>query len=824
MTDTVTKWINKIEEKKRKIQEKHEEVIRKKEKKEEEKWRKELAKKEEKIYKQREKEAEKVKRQVLKEEQKMYRRLEKEEELFLRKQKKEEERLRRTQQQEEDRLRRQQEEERTQHKNKQELATQRFRRSIPLSPQILPHVSLPRNNEKKWSVSDFEDNRPSMTEWVRSNIVSPFLVPFDYGTHEVSRVLVHGQVKVGKREIVEYIAMRDLGKVNRKHVFISSFHRVADKSQREELENHNLVVCSVNNKQKSEETLKLIKKFLTRPSMTLVVHWDECDYGTGDKQNLCKIYHHLKEQPRVFSVLYSATPEELIYSSEISKHLSEEDLDDAGSIDGDSIGEDLVTQFSKTGVVRVYTPPEGYCGAAKFLQEDLVQDATPFFIRKPGRGELAYELSEQGRQIILGAKANLREINRRLRRLEDEKDEAEERGAPVTVIEEINQRINDTIPRFIVVLRITYNNGETKGEEDTYMESRCNNSHKAFHTFHQHWKTMSELKDVDVYFDKPDDEDLDTTEADQKRVRWGDHAYWRKNYRQRVALIVHDQTSTRSTEWGIHDMVYATHDYRKRIIFNTVAQAQLRSAHYAQKYGGFQRIAIYGHLKTFQLCANMITVAQYIENDWSMRKIPNSEPPRYRLKHLTNQPLPEEFGGESSNIAGFPNAEAKRLMGLLGCHTNVGSKMSQRVKGKCGQAPVIKHKFYAVPDPTDRVFVESIIEHVIKVDPDFAAYGVCEKTFQLAAYFNESKKEKDEKGAWTGKWVGNFRTQWKIYFYEELCSQRWGIDGDTNTIRLTECYLDETCETVGLCLRVNTGEMQEVDTLVTHGSMYSKDK
>jgi hypothetical protein len=335
---------------------------------------------------------------------------------------------------------------------------------------------------------------------------------------------------------------------------------------------------------------------------------------------------------------------------------------------------------------------------------------------------------------------------------------------------------------------------------------------------------MPELRDVDVYFDKPDDEDLDTTEADQKRVRWGDHSYWRKNYRQRVALIVHDQTSTRSTEWGIHDMVHATHDYRKRIIFNTVAQAQLRSAHYAQKYGGFQPIAIYGHLKTFQLCAKMITVAQYIENDWSMRKIPNSEPPRYRLKHLTNQPLPEEFGGESSNRVGFTNPEAKRLLGELGCHTNVGSKMSQRVKGKCGHAPVIKHKFYAVADPTDRDMLQSIIEFVIKIDPDFTQYGIGEKTFQVGAYFNESKKEKDENGEWTGKWVGTFRKQWKIFYYEELCSQRWGMDGDTNTIRLTECYLDETCETVGLCLRVNTGEMQEVDSLVTHGSMYSKEK
>lgn len=840
----------KIQEKKRKIHEKQEVSVRKKEKKEEDKMRRQREKEEEKFRKQQEKDAEKEGQRLRKQQEiddyRAYLQKEREECKAYRQLQKEEAELRRIEKREEAKLLEQQQVERNLQKSKQEIAKQereleriRSKRSTTtttststISSRKVPLISAPRNNEKKWSVSDFEDNRPAMTEWTRSNIISPFLSAFDLGTHEVSRVLVHGQVKVGKREIVEYIAMRDLGKVSRVHVFISSFHRVADKSQREELENHNLVVCSVNNKQKCEETLKLIKKLLTKPSTSLVVHWDECDYGTGDKQNLCKIYTHLKDECRVFHILYSATPEELIYSKEISKHMVEDwgvegtEVDDARSIDGDLVenGDDLVTQFSKTGVVRIYTPPEGYCGAAKFLQEDLVQDASPFFCRTPGRRTLGYELSEQGRQIILGAKANLREINRRLRSLEGEKDDAEERGDPASVIAEIDQKISDTIPRFIVVLRITYNNGETQGEEDTYMETRCNNSHKAFHTFHQYWKTMPELKDVDVYFDKPDDEDLDTTEADQKRVRWGDHSYWRKNYKQKVALIVHDQTSTRSTEWGIHDMVFATHDYRKRIIFNTVAQAQLRSAHYAQKYGGFQPIAIYGHLKTFQLCAKMITVAQYIENDWSMRKIPSSEPPRYRLKHLANQPVPEEFGGEAANIAGFTNTEAKRVMALLGCHTNVGSKMSQRVRGKCGQAPIIKHKFYAVPDPTDRDFVQSIIEHVIKIDPDFAEYGVREKIFQVSAYFNENKKEKDEDGEWTGKWVGTFRKQWKIFFYEDLCSQRWGMDGDTNTIRLTECYLDETCETVGLCLRVNTGEMQEVDTLVTHGSMYSKGK
>ena len=81
--------------------------------------------------------------------------------------------------------------------------------------------------EKPWSVDQFEEYRPHMTEFVRSKVV-PLLNHHDVNSK--NRVLIHGQVKVGKREIVEYIAVRDAINQFRIHVFISSFHRKADES------------------------------------------------------------------------------------------------------------------------------------------------------------------------------------------------------------------------------------------------------------------------------------------------------------------------------------------------------------------------------------------------------------------------------------------------------------------------------------------------------------------------------------------------------------------------------------------------------------------
>ena len=664
-------------------------------------------------------------------------------------------------------------------------------------------------NEKKWSVSDFEVNRPHMVTWVNNNIVEYLSFPFD-----IRRILIHGQVKVGKREIVEYISMRDTVDPTIYHVFISAFHRTADESQRRELKNHNLHVFSVNNKKIINEVIEFLGMSLENEEIRIVIHIDECDYGTGSKQNLSQIYNFIRDHERVFTILYSATPEEVLYSEEIVKETEEN-------------GTNFISDFYEIGLVKKYEPPEGYCGASKFLEENLVYNALPFFCES----EIAnnYVLSEQGKTIIEDAKRNLREYERRHRKLMNELDplieneDGSNEGDGVCN-DNIITELNSIVVKNIIVLRLTYSHGDDNDCDSSsdYSESDDSESSesirkKAIYDFIRCSKNMPELQDVAIYLDKQTDTKLKklNTNITCQNIEWGNPEFWHKIVpRDKVVIIVHDQTSTRSTEWVFHDRIFATHDYRKRIIFNTVAQAQLRSAHYAQRYKGFQPIRIYGHLKTFQLCAGTITSVDYMTNDWNIRKIPRSNPPRYRLKNINADTLlPQELGGELPNEDGYPHQEAEKMLLVLGCTHNGGSKMSQRVRGKCKKVHVVANEFYPVEDPLNPSVVKSVIENIKKVS-EFKD-TLSGRNFKCNDYFSEKKKEIID-GEWTGKWLG-FLRGFRLLEYDTLTTEIWGMNF-TNNVRLFECYNNGI---IGLCLKVCTPNLESIEDLETWKSMYN---
>ena len=103
-------------------------------------------------------------------------------------------------------------------------------------------------DKKPWSVAVFETQRTHMTNFVRSKILPKLEDAL------CRRVVVRAPVKSGKREMVEYIAMRDsVGEPTRKHAFISAWHRKADEEQRDELGGQNMAVFSVT----SEKNLSL---------------------------------------------------------------------------------------------------------------------------------------------------------------------------------------------------------------------------------------------------------------------------------------------------------------------------------------------------------------------------------------------------------------------------------------------------------------------------------------------------------------------------------------------------------------------------------------
>ena len=101
-------------------------------------------------------------------------------------------------------------------------------------------MSIP---EKPWSVDTFERERPHLTSFVKHTITPRI------NASQCRRIVLRAPVKCGKREIVEYTAMRDKdNKDTRVHAFLSAWHRVADEDQRNELGTHNLAVFSITNK------------------------------------------------------------------------------------------------------------------------------------------------------------------------------------------------------------------------------------------------------------------------------------------------------------------------------------------------------------------------------------------------------------------------------------------------------------------------------------------------------------------------------------------------------------------------------------------------
>ena len=658
------------------------------------------------------------------------------------------------------------------------------------SSLLMTRSSKIENPEKPWTVDQFEELRRDMTEFVRNEVVP--LLNEDLGSN---RLLIHGEVKVGKREVVEYISVRDSYNPTRIHVFISAFHRKSDEGQRDELEQHGINVFSVYNKKKQTEAITFVRECLDDGKF-VVIHWDECDYGTGERQNLANIYKIFKKSPHVFNILYSATPEELLYSDDIASNSED----------------DLISDFYENGVVKKFTPPMGYCGAKKFIENDLVFQALPFF----ESSSCGVRLTEQGKSIIAQAKAELRKSNRRRRNLLNDREDAEDSN-DLAKIDEINHQLGQIQTRNVIVLRLSYFEGDDYDHDENYdVSESC--KEKAIHSFLKNSQHVEELEGVVIYADKLDVKEFDALpKVSAERIKWSNKQYWENMTKEKIVLVVHDQTATRSTEWVFHDRIYATHDYRKRLTFNTVAQAQLRCAHYEQNYQNkFQPINIYGDVKTWKFAIGLIDAAEYLTNEWFLRKIPKSNPPRWRIKNALNVQtiLPrivinvrgelETYGGSIPNTAGYSTEVAQKMLVQLGGTNNGGSKMSQRVKGSSKKIPITMSKFYPCePHEKDNVL------HSIHTDVEIMEY-LGDYTFTGRNLFEYIDVESQQ--------YKGYHRKLDVFTAEALKDDLWGIRIGREHARLTVCY--NSSNQLGLLLRIATGETKEVNNLEAYKSMY----
>ena len=487
-------------------------------------------------------------------------------------------------------------------------------------------VAPRKDSRTAWSVADFEAERPHLTSFVRDRILSLL------DAEVCNRILIRAPVKSGKREMVEYIAMRDnCASPHRLHAFLSAWHRSADEEQRKELGIHNLKVFSITTKPKAEECARWVRQGIAAGKQ-VVLHLDECDFGAGDRQILASVYQEFRAVDPVSFVLYSATPQEVLFSGEVEQ----EEYDE------------MVRDMVYAGEFVEYDPPAGYCGPGRFLDERLVTEAKPFFTTA-NNGRI--HLTPQGQEVIAGLRASSAE----------------------------------TPSRNILILRLSSSdlNGTASQRKDN----------KKIYQFLRGVSSCAELEGVLIIADK--DERSVGASMDAvltERIQWSNPMYWRMKATGIPMIFVIDQTASRSTELVCHDRLFAYHDFRNTVVYTTISQAQERVNHYEQRYEGFQPIRVYGHMKTFLLSAGRIDYAEYMTNLWTKRKIDHRTVTRlglegdlYHIKSTSDNSIHPEF----NEPVGLSYAD--RILQDLCSFVEV--KVSDRVRGRSGMKPVFGCEF-----------------------------------------------------------------------------------------------------------------------------------
>jgi hypothetical protein len=408
-----------------------------------------------------------------------------------------------------------------------------------------------KDSKHGYSVSDFERERRSLTDFLKTRIL-PLL-----DADECHRILICAPVKSGKREMIEYLAVRDQASSPRRvHAFVSAFHRVADENQRKELRIHNMEVFSLVSKSSADHACEWITAQIAA-GKHVVLHIDECDFGAGDKQILSRVYKKFRVSPKVTYILYSATPQEVLFSGEVEEDVA-----------------DILDDIFSTGERVDYIPPDNFRGPARFLDSKLVIDAKPFFYKA---GE-ALALSEQGKSVVSA----------------------------------LRDACTARTGRNICVLRLSYCDlGGTRTQRK---------ENKAIYQFLQKWQTISELDGFLVITDKGE-KDLPEFVESQKISWSSRGYWDLLTDSRPILIVVDQTSSrstewkchnrVNATHDYRNTIIFSTVSQAQERVNHYIDSYD----------GSFQPIRVYGHKKSFLLSAGRISYSDYMHLEWEMRKV-----------------------------------------------------------------------------------------------------------------------------------------------------------------------------------------------------------
>jgi hypothetical protein len=190
----------------------------------------------------------------------------------------------------------------------------------------------------------------------------------------MSSCLLYAPTKSGKRKIKEFFSLLTsefcecCGNQNSHilNVYLSAFYMKEEFPQYEEMEKYGISVYK--KKEYASELLQDVQEHLSKSkNNSVIVHINECDYGSAKTQVIANVVRTLEATSRVKTIYYSATPEEPIHSVFCDKD---------------------------TVCVKEFKPNKNYRGSEYFLRNNLVTQSEPFFLNDK------IELSDQGQKCV----------------------------------------------------------------------------------------------------------------------------------------------------------------------------------------------------------------------------------------------------------------------------------------------------------------------------------------------------------------------------------------------------------------------------------------
>ena len=266
-------------------------------------------------------------------------------------------------------------------KGTKKISPGRLKKTSPISKKTvkawkdIPSVT---SQEAEIKVKNLKNNRVEQYE-IANRCVESLTSELDDGTIG-KNCCVKAEEKTGKRLIMEFIHLITIinhfcgvlpSKSPPKSVYVTALNRKDTKEQfREQQDDFGILsIVATCIGDLLGEIIKLLQD--RSHDGVIYIHLDECDYGTGDSQSLSKLWNSEelnlpKNKNRIKYVTYSATPEELEYST---------------------TGKSLLWDH------HTFTPTKYYIGAQWYLDNDLVFLPDVFF-------NGVSDFSEQGIKLI----------------------------------------------------------------------------------------------------------------------------------------------------------------------------------------------------------------------------------------------------------------------------------------------------------------------------------------------------------------------------------------------------------------------------------------